>query len=114
MPTRINHRIVNEMRRAYRGGMTCKEMAQLADPPLHCATVADAVFGRTWRDADEPPARYHHHRSRNARLTDEQVREVRRRWRAGESQAALAAEYGYTQPGMHFIISNRNYAEVED
>ena len=121
MPIRLNNEIVNEMRRAYRGGLTCPEMAAMADPPLNCGTVADAVFGRTWVFAEVPPCepnerltrRRKLRRARERRLTDEQVRELRRRYRAGETQTDLAAEYGYSQPGMSGILNGRVYAEVE-
>jgi Mor family transcriptional regulator len=51
------------------------------------------------------PDRYH-------TMTPSKVREVRRRWAAGETQTALAAEFGISVPNIHFIVCRKTWALV--
>ena len=46
-------------------------------------------------------------------LTDDQVREVRRRNAAGESQNALAKEFGISQPSMRAVCLRETYRDVD-
>lgn len=55
-----------------------------------------------------PEARPRGERHHNARLTDDQVETIRRRYAAGGvSQYALAAEYGTTRPTIGRIVQGR-------
>ena len=60
---------------------------------VRCGVVRDLLVGRTWRGLDRervvPAARP----GRPPKLPDEQVQEIRRRAREGESQRALALEF---------------------
>jgi len=49
-----------------------------------------------------------------AKLTEDQVREIRRRLAGGEKQAVLAAEFGVTQGGVSLIRRRRTWAHLED
>ena len=49
------------------------------------------------------PDRYHN-------MTASKVREVRRRWGDGESQTALAKEFGISIPNIHFIVRRKTWA----
>lgn len=48
----------------------------------------------------------------NAKLTEAIVKEARRRYAAGESQTALAKEYGVTQACMQAAITRRGWKHV--
>jgi HNH endonuclease len=48
------------------------------------------------------------------RLSDDKVREIRRRYTAGEQQAALASEYGVSQVMISRIIVGKAWAHVRD
>lgn len=49
--------------------------------------------------------------SLHAKLTQDQVAEMRRRWDAGEAtQAALAAEYGVSKSQAHNIVHRKNWS----
>lgn len=50
-----------------------------------------------------------------AKLTEDDVREIRRRYRAGGiSQSALAREYGLCQASVHELISGKTWRHVHD
>ena len=49
----------------------------------------------------------------SARLNEDKVREIRRRyWHQGESQASLARELGVAQATVHAVISGRSWGHV--
>lgn len=52
--------------------------------------------------------RHLHH----ARLTDEQVREIRERVDSGEMQVSLAEEFGLGKPAMSAIINRKTYRHI--
>lgn len=50
----------------------------------------------------------------NAKLTPDQVREIRRRYDAGETtQIPLAKEYGVSQRAISFIVRRETYRDVQ-
>ena len=51
-------------------------------------------------------------RRSNERLTDDQVRDIRRRTDAGELQSLIAADYGVTRDCVSKIVTRRNYWRV--
>lgn len=52
-------------------------------------------------------------RLRSRKLTDDQVREIRRRYAEGESQLSLAKEFGISQPVLSFMLTGKTYQEVK-
>lgn len=48
----------------------------------------------------------------NARLTNEQVWEIRARWVLGESQKQLSREYGIAQPAIHRIVKRLSWKHL--
>jgi hypothetical protein len=57
----------------------------------------------------------HHRGERNtkARLTEEQVKEIRRRYAdGGVTQSELARAYGLSNSGMHGVLSGKNWRHV--
>jgi len=68
------------------------------------STIANLVQGLTWKERDyDPPKRV------RAKLTWPMVREIRRRYAAGEVGRVLAAEYGVSNVAVHFVVSGRNW-----
>lgn len=52
--------------------------------------------------------------SRSAKLTEDDVREIRRRYREGGiSQTALAREYGLCQASVHELVSGKTWGHVQ-
>lgn len=49
-----------------------------------------------------------------AKLTDAKVRDIRRRAAAGETQRALAREYGVTQPAIMQVVRRRTWKHITD
>ena len=45
-------------------------------------------------------------------LSDEQVRDIRKANKAGESQGSLARRYGIAQPNIFKIVHNQSYRDV--
>jgi hypothetical protein len=64
------------------------------------------------RDAMERKRNAHGESSGTSKLTDAAVAEARRRYRAGETGLALAAEYGVTQAAMWFALCGRTWKHV--
>ena len=46
-----------------------------------------------------------------AKLTWEKVRAIRQRAAAGEHERALAAEYGVSQPAIHYVVTQQTWRE---
>jgi hypothetical protein len=76
--------------------------------------------GQPRRHADEGPSERPGARVRRgdrngrARLTWEQVREIRRRWAAGEQQIVLAREFGLGSTTVGHIVHGRHWRELPD
>lgn len=50
---------------------------------------------------------------RNARLTEEQVREIRQRYMQGETQARLGQEFGLSHGSIGSIVRRENWVHVQ-
>lgn len=50
----------------------------------------------------------------NSKLTDDQVREIRRRWASGELRNHLAKEFGISFPCMDLLVRRRTYKDVSE
>jgi hypothetical protein len=59
----------------------------------------------TKRRKTQPRGQYH----ANAKLTNEQVAEIRKRYKAGELQVPLASEYGVSQRAISLIVRGETY-----
>lgn len=49
-----------------------------------------------------------------SKLTEDQVREIRRRYSAGETQKQLGAEFGVTSVAIHYVVRRITWAHLED
>ncbi len=77
--------------------------------------VAHVAKGTTWRwlpgAGGSGPCR-RHERPNGRMFSDDQVRVIRRRYAAGETQSAMAREFGIGQPVISAIILRVTYREV--
>jgi hypothetical protein len=64
------------------------------------------------RDRDTKGRAARGERHPHAKLTDAQVRDLRARWTAGATQAALAREYGLRVPQIANIVHRRSWKHV--
>ena len=61
------------------------------------------------------PTEFTHKRNRDhAKLTEGQVREMRLRYHAGESQASLAAAFGVTESNVRMIVRRKTWTHLDD
>jgi hypothetical protein len=82
---------------------------------LFVGTTADNLADmRTKGRANDPARGSRGDRNGRARLTWEQVREIRRRWAAGEQQRSLAREFGLGSTTVGHIVHGRHWRELPD
>jgi DNA-binding XRE family transcriptional regulator len=107
---------VREIREVYAtSGLTLRKLA--ARYGVHATTLAHVLDGRTWVDPGYlPPVRPRTSqgvRHGQAKLTDQQVREIRNRYAAGEvTQRELATDYGISRETVGTIIRRKNWAHI--
>jgi hypothetical protein len=110
---KLTDEIVLECRRRYAAGETQQVLA--AEYGVHQAAMSQAITGASWAwlpDAVPIDRKRHgtqgaaHH---SAKLTPEIVEEAHRRNEAGETQRALAAEYGVTQATLWKALNGRTW-----
>jgi hypothetical protein len=65
-----------------------------------------------FRVLHRPPVAMKGERNWKAKLTDGQVVEIRQRHAAGETQTALAREFGVSQPMVGYIVRGENWRHV--
>lgn len=98
------------MAKMYEGGATLKTVGEKYNIDL--SYVATLIKGHHGVDTRSRVPRGLN--SVNGKLSDDQVREIRRRRAAGESQHSLAREFGVTQPTVSAIIRRKTFAYLED
>lgn len=74
------------------------------------ANRRDAMRHGTW--GPPPPRARRGEQNGTARLTESAVRDIRRRWVAGEHQHVLAAAYGISQSHVSRIVRGENWEHV--
>lgn len=80
------------------------------DNPV-CVNPRHLLHGTQRQNIEDMTSRRRHG---NSRVDDDDVREIRTRVAAGESQRSLAAEYGISQPAVGKIARRVSYAYVSD
>lgn len=81
-----------------------------------CVNPTHLVLGtykQNAQDCNNRGRRVHGERHPSARLTEAQVRSVRRRWKQGVRQVDLAQEYGISQAAISLICCGRNWRRVK-
>jgi hypothetical protein len=113
---KLSEQVVVECRRRYADGERLSVL--MVEFGMTVAGMSNAISGKTWGwlPGAVPVDRKRHGRRgaehHAAKLTPEIVREARRRNAAGESQYALAAEYGVAQPTLQAAIAGRKWKHV--
>lgn len=74
--------------------------------------VSEAHVFKLTSDIEAPGKILRRRSLRKRRLTDDQVREVRRRYDAGEKQGDLGAEFGVGRAQIGYIVRRQVYADV--
>jgi HNH endonuclease len=102
--------IVIAARRRYREGASCPALAR--EWGLAEGTLRGAIMGYTWQHLNEiePPATG---RPNGSHLVDDDVRSIRARSMAGESYAAIAADYGVGRSNIMAIVKRKSWKHVE-
>jgi plasmid maintenance system antidote protein VapI len=106
---------IAEIRQRYRDGERQKDLA--AEFGVTSSLIGHIIHGRVWvtgRASDDCHDGTGQHGERNpqAWLTWDIVREIRSRYRAGEQQKALAAEFEVTPAAITAVIRGRTWADA--
>jgi hypothetical protein len=108
---------VIEMRLAAATGRPVKQVAEEYGPVfgITVATATDAILGRTWKSVKVPPVRPGLRRgeaSHFARLSEADVRAIRRNYAAGVSAKLLGERYGVKRDHIYRIANQQAWAHV--
>lgn len=110
----VTEQDVRDIRRRYEAGESYSSIGKNYAMKKH--GLQDIIYRRSWSHVD-PHIKFIKRkrgpRSNRATLTDDQVREARRRCAAGESQVDVANSLGTTRHSIHLIVSGKTYAYVE-
>jgi len=79
---------------------------------LSSSSLAYMIQGKTWKNVDRPEGFYNP--GRRKLLSDEQVREIRKKIAAGQKRKEIAIEYGVSHPTINAIHTRRIYRSVKD
>jgi hypothetical protein len=115
---RLTEAIVLECRRRYTAGET--QTALAAEFGVSHESMGAAIRGRTWAHvtggilAPDADGGNLGERGPNHTLTEAIVLECRRRYAAGETQAALAIEFGVTSGAISSAIHGRTWAHLTE
>jgi DNA-binding transcriptional regulator YiaG len=97
---------VREIRRAHRDGVSQTELARRRG--VSVAAISGIVRWKAWTHVspeDRPVIT-------PGRLTDTQVRQIRRLYGSGVSQKALAAQFGTNQATVSLVVRRKSYEHV--
>jgi hypothetical protein len=104
---------VLEIRARYAAGERCGELAAAFGVGVH--RIDDIVTWKSWAHLGGTRVKTGHHGRHNgrAKLTEDQVREIRRRKAAGESQASLARAFGLGESAISSIVRREHWLHVD-
>lgn len=103
---RLTEAVVLECRRRYAAGET--QTALASEYSVSVSSMSLAVRGITWSHLPGAVPVRPGFAGHGAKLSPESAREVRRRYAAGESRIALAAEYGVTRSTVWRVIRGQS------
>lgn len=109
---KLTAEIVIACRRRYAAGETQSALA--VEFSVSQSALSLAIRGKRWAHLDEPPVPGIVVQPRSAKWTEEIVLECRRRYAAGETQAALAAELGVDYGAMNRAIRGRTWSHLTE
>lgn len=106
---------IQQMKLDYLAGATFAELAQKYQ--IHKISVRLAVRGISWKAAGDGVAVTFKNialgsKASKAKLTEDQVREIKRRLATGDLQKDIARDYGVTAPSIHAIASGKNWSHI--
>lgn len=104
---KLTDELVAEARRLRRAGMELQQLAEKYD--VSRATIASAVFGETWIHVAEPPCSRISDGRRHAKLTADEVKEVRALLAEGVKGTTIAARYGVSNVTISDIKTGRSW-----
>jgi hypothetical protein len=114
---KLNEARVLEMRRKYAQGRTINSLAK--EYGVSSSTAVHVLTGKSWKHVKtplgDPPPKFnprHSDNRKNAKISEEQVREIRKRSAAGETGMSLSAAFGISQPAVSAIVTRRNWPNV--
>lgn len=111
--TKLTWEQVREIRTRYvSGGPRREELA--IEYGLPFGTLCALLTGKTWIDPDYiPPTHKRGEEQRDAKLTDQKVRDIRARYAAGGvTQRALGDEYGVSDVAIRNVIHRKTWKHV--
>ena len=80
-----------------------------------CVNPAHLLVGTVKDNAQDAVERGRYRRGAangTAKLTDDAVRDIRRRWHLGETQVSMAQHFGVSRAAIQFVLSGKNWAHV--
>jgi hypothetical protein len=103
---------VHAIRQRYEAGESQYALARVFG--VHASAIGKIVRYDNWAEArhDPPPERCLGEGNYNARLTEERVRAIRKRYAAGESQYALARAYGVSRSAIKNVVNHCTWKHV--
>ena len=110
---KLTEKDVREARRLSRRGVSSPTLARRYG--MSHAGMLSALIGRNWKHVPNPVESFappSGERSPTSKLTERQVREARRLWEKGHSQAELARRYGVHRSTLHAIVHQYKWPQV--
>jgi hypothetical protein len=106
------HRVALELAT---GSAPVGDVAHSCDHPPCCnpAHLRDATHAENMADMAARGRSPRGERNAWARLTEDDVREIRRRCTAGEPQRVVAADFGVIRQAVQLIVARKRWAHVE-
>lgn len=113
---KLNDTLVVKIRERYAAGES--SLALALEYGVSKPVILKAVTGISWKHVGGPITHRSHERywqrKHAARLSEDQVREIRRRYKQGGiSQTSLGKEHGVTNCAIYSIVRGRTWSETE-
>lgn len=116
--SKLNRETVIEIRNVYReGNSTVSELADSYD--VSTGTISRAINGKAWAHVGGPVDVDTHERmgrsgekNNGTELTEEQVREIKRRLQNGEAQNSISEDYPISHSGVNKIATGNTWTHV--
>lgn len=110
--TRLAHRVSYELHKGeIPAGLAVRHTCD--NPP--CVNPAHLLVGTGKDNARDALERNRYRRGATngrAKLTEQQVRDIKQCWILGETQVALARRFGVSRSAVQYLLSGRNWAHV--
>lgn len=111
--SKLTNKDVREIVARFNNGESGRAIA--ADYDIGSSVVHNIMSGKTWSHLtgiQKGKTPDYTRRSRRTKLTDSEVVAIRERYRSGEDQDLLAAEYGLTATSIRNLVSGRTFPDL--